>query len=383
MSDARRCARCGADLPAREAPGAGCSRCLLALGLSAGLPAPGGEPASASSESPSPEPPEGIGPFRVVDILGTAGDSVVYLAEEGPPACRPVALRVVGAAVNAEEILSRFEADRQALACLSHPGIAKLLDVGTTEGGRPYFATEWIPGVPATEYCDRARLGVRERVELFAEVCEAVEQAHRRGLLHGDLKPSNILVMEENGRPRARVTDFGIAGALDRRLTPDALLTARGLLVEQPAYVSPEQCQAGGATVDTRSDTYSMGALLYELLVGVPPFETRRLVRAEWSETVRVIQQEGPPLPSARVGTLGGAAASEAATQRRTEPRRLARELRGDLDWIVLKALEKDPSRRYLSAGGLASDLRRWLAGEPVAPGLRSLARRLLSGLRP
>ena len=382
MSKARRCARCGADLPAREAPGAGCSRCLLALGLSAGLSALSGEP-SASPESPSLGPPEGTGPFRIVDVLGTAGDSVVYLAEEGPPTCRKVALRVVEPAVNGDESLSRFESDRQALARLSHPGIAKLLDVGTAEGGHPYFVTEWVPGVPVTEYCDRERLGVRERVALFVAVCDAVEEAHRGGLLHRDLKPSNILVMKENGRPRARVTDFGIAGALDRRLTPDALLTARGLLVAQPAYVSPEQCEAGGDAVDARSDVYSMGALLYEMLVGVPPFDARRLVRAGWSETVRVIRQEAPPPPSARVGTLGGAAASEAALQRRTEPRHLARELRGDLDWIVVKALEKNPSLRYLSAGGLATDLRRWLAGEPVAPGLRSLARRLLGALRP
>jgi serine/threonine protein kinase len=383
MSENRRCARCGADLPARSAPETGCSRCLLALGLSAGLPVSGREPAPAPSDDPSTEPPERIGPFRVVDVLGTAADSVVYLAEGEAQVRRPVAVRVVGGAVDTAQALARLEADREALASLGHPGIAKLLDVGTAEGGRPYVVTEWVPGVPVTEYCDRERLGVRERLGLFVEVCEAVEEAHGRGLVHGELKPSNILVTGEKGRPRPRVTDFGIAGALDRRLTADTFFTPRGLLVAQPAYTSPEQCGPAGHVADRRSDVYAMGVLLYELLVGAPPFDTGRLVRAGWAETARVVREEQPPRPSARVGARGGAAASEAALRRRTEPPRLARELRGDLDWIVLKALEKDPSRRYPSAAALASDLRRRLAGEPVVPGLRSLARRLLGRLRP
>jgi serine/threonine protein kinase len=377
MADERRCPRCGAVLPAG---GGECTRCLLALGLTEGL-TPQTDP-GLSSPDPGAELPERIGAYRILDTLGSGGMGVVYLAEQEEPVRRRVALKVVRPGLDSGDVLGRFAAERQALALMDHPGIAKVFDAGTTDDGRPYFAMEWVAGVPITEYCDRERLTSRQRLELFVEVCEAIQHAHTKGVLHRDVKPSNVLVTEAEGRARPKVIDFGVAKALGPKLTEQTLYTALGVLVGTPGYMSPEQSEPTPAGVDTRSDIYSLGVLLYELLVGEPPFEPRRLRKAGWAGMVRIIQHEEPPRPSRRVTTLAGATATDVAERRRTEPRRLARELRGDLDWIVLKALEKDRSRRYQSASGLGLDIQRHLRDEPVVASPPSLVGRIGRALR-
>ncbi len=378
MVDARRCARCGATLPPRQGEGESCPRCLLALGLSTGFASLVGASGASPSDGVAPDFPDSIGGFRILDTLGERSQGVVYLAEQTQPVRRKVALKVVRAGLDSREVLTRFEAERQALALLSHPGIAKVLDAGTTEDGRPFFPMEWVPGVPITEHCDRERLTVHQRLELFVEVCEAVQHAHAEGLTHGNIKPSNVLVTEEDEGPRPKVLDFGVTRALDQRLTEETLSTAVGLLVGAPGYASPEQLVETHPGIDSRSDVYSLGVLLYELLVGVAPFESRRLRQAGWAKMVRIVREEEPQRPSARVTTLGGAPASEVGIRRRTEPRRLIKEFRGDLDWITLKALEKDRSRRYQSAYDLGLDIRRHLRGEPVTAGPSDFSRRLI-----
>lgn len=377
MVDTSRCERCGAILPSRRGGGESCPRCLLALGLSAGLGPLGDAPGA-------PDVSESIGGFRVLDTLAQGRTGVVYLAEQTEPVRRKVALKVVRAGLDSHAVLSRFEAERQALSLVSHPGIAKVLDIGIAKNGKPYFAMEWVPGVPITEHCDRERLTLPQRLELFVEVCEAVQHAHAGGIIHGGIKPSNVLVTEENEGPRPKILDLGVARALGQRLTAEALDTARGLLSGAPWYVAPEQTQSDGPDTerDARSDVYALGVLLYELLAGAPPFEARRLRQAGWTEMVRIIQQEEPPRPSARVAMLEATAASEVALRRRTEPRRLVKELRGDLDWINLKAVQKDRARRYASAYDLGLDLRRHLRDEPVTAGPTGLGSRLGKALR-
>jgi len=377
MGDETRCPRCGAGL---LAAGDACSRCLLALGLGAGGLTEGG-PTPASQDEASSGIPERLGRFRLLDLLSAGDTSVVYLAEEEPSA-RRVALRVLDGKPDAQEILSRFETERGALARASHPGIASVVDGGVSEEGCPWFAAEWVPGVPITEFCDRRRLTVRQRLALFVEVCAAIEHGHAMGLSHLSLDPGKLLATEEDGGPRVRVIDLGMARVLDRRPSEQMLYSGRGLLEGTLGYFSPEQLDPAGLDPDARTDVYALGALLYELLVGVTPFESRRLLRKGWAGMTRIVQQETPEPPSRRVAALGSTRFSEVIAQRRTEPRRLVRELRGDLDWITLKALEKEPSRRYASAGGLGFDVRQVLDGEPVAPGLGSLGRRLLRALR-
>ena len=384
MVDTRRCGRCGATLPPRQGGGESCPRCLLVLGLSTGSGSLVGASGASPSDGVAFDFPD-IDGFRILDTLGEGSLGVVYLAEQTQPVRRRVALKVVRARLNTREVLARFEAERAALALLSHPGIAKVLEAGTAEDGCLFFAMEWVPGVPITEHCDRERLSTLQRLGLFVEVCEAVQHAHAEGLTHGNIKPSNVLVTEEDEGPRPKVLDLGVARALDQRLTVEALDSARGLLSGTPWYVPPEQTQPESPTEtlvgplegDARSDVYALGVLLYELLAGVPPFEARRLRQAGWAEMMRVIQQEEPPRPSARVTTLDTTAASEVAVRRRTDPRRLVKELRGDLDWITLRALEKDPPRRYQSAYDLGLDMRRHLRHEPVSAGPPGLGGRL------
>ncbi len=312
--------------------------------------------------------PDRIGPYRLLEKLGEGGMGVVYLAEQQEPIQRRVALKIIRLGMDSDEVIARFESERQALAMMNHPGIAGVLDAGTTERGAPYFVMEHVPGIPITDFCDRHRLGFGQRLELFAAVCRAVHHAHQKGIIHRDIKPSNVLVVVADGEPRPKVIDFGVAKATHQRLTEQTLFTQQGRMVGTPEYMSPEQAEMSRLDVDITTDIYSLGVLLYELLTGALPFERERLRRAGYAEIQRIIREEEPEKPSTRVSGAG-ANAEEVANRRHTAAEALARRLRGDLDWITMKALEKDRVRRYQSATELAADVGRHLAKEPVIAG--------------
>jgi tetratricopeptide (TPR) repeat protein len=290
---------------------------------------------------------------------------VVYLAEQEQPVRRKVALKIIKPGLDSAQVIARFEAERQALALMDHPNIAKVLDAGTTESGRPYFVMELVHGVPFTRYCDENRLTPRERLALFVPVCQAVQHAHQKGIIHRDLKPSNVLVAPYDGRPVVKVIDFGVAKAAGQKLTERTLFTEFGAVLGTLEYMSPEQAELNNQDIDTRSDVYSLGVLLYELLTGTTPLTKARMKQAAFTELLRLIREEEPPRPSARLSESREALPSISA-QRQTEPAQLTRLVKGELDWIVMKALEKDRGRRYETANGLARDLQRYLADEPV-----------------
>ena len=311
-----------------------------------------------------PSPPESIGPYRILQVLGAGTMGVVYLAEETEPVRRQVAVKVVRAGLNSREVLARFDAERQALAVMNHPGIAKVLAAGATVSGEPYFAMELVRGLSLTEYCNVRKLSVDDRVALFIAVCQAVQHAHQKGVIHRDLKPTNVLVGEHDGRPQPKIIDFGIAKALGQQLTQQTLVTRWGQAIGTPAYMSPEQAESSNLDVDTRSDIFSLGVMLYELLVGSLPLDPDAVGINVF--LVRLISgATNPPTPSARLRTLGDGDRT-IAIARRTDPAHLRSALRGDLDWIVMKALEPDRTRRYETANALAMDLKRHLASEPV-----------------
>jgi serine/threonine protein kinase/WD40 repeat protein len=323
-------------------------------------------PSAATVTQPTPERPGSwIGPYKLLQQLGEGGMGVVFMAEQTEPVRRRVALKVIKPGLDSAQVLARFEAERQALALMDHPNIARVLDAGATEGGRPYFVMELVHGVPLTRYCDENRLTPRERLGLFVPVCQAIQHAHQKGVIHRDIKPTNILVTLHDGRPVPKVIDFGVAKAIDQRLTERTLFTQFGTIVGTLEYMAPEQAEMSGLGVDTRSDVYSLGVLLYELLTGTTPLEQERLKQAAILELLRVIREEEPPRPSERISTSGEKLATIAAA-RGTEPAKLSRLVRGELDWIVLRCLEKDRTRRYESASGLARDVERYLADEPV-----------------
>ena len=350
-----------------------------------------GEPAATMAMPTATEQPGSkIGPYKLLQQIGEGGFGVVYMAEQTQPVRRKVALKLIKPGMDTREVIARFEAERQALALMDHPNIAKVLDAGTTgkvEGresrvesqkaldpgpsaldppGRPYFVMELVHGVPMTEFCDDNRLTTRERLELFVAVCRAVQHAHQKGIIHRDLKPSNVMVTMRDDRPAPKVIDFGISKALSQQLTEKTLFTAYGQMIGTPLYMSPEQAQLNEIDVDTRSDVYSLGVLLYELLTGSTPFDKETLHKSGFEEMRRMIREVDPPRPSARISTLNAELLSTVSGKRRIDSRKLSPSYRGELDWIVMKALEKDRNRRYETASTFAADVERYLADEPV-----------------
>jgi tetratricopeptide (TPR) repeat protein len=314
----------------------------------------------------SEQPGDRIGRYKLLQEIGTGGFGVVYMAEQEEPVRRRVALKVIKLGMDTKEVIARFEAERQALALMDHPNIAKVLDAGATASGRPYFVMELVKGERITEYCDKHNLPTRQRLDLFVQICHAIQHAHQKGIVHRDIKPSNILVSMLDGTPVPKVIDFGIAKATGQRLTEKTFFTAMGDFVGTPAYMSPEQAEMTGLDVDTRSDIYSLGVLLYELLTGKTPFDPKELLSQGIEAMRRAIREEEPRRPSTRLTTMDQGELTTAAERRQTDAPKLVHAVRGDLDWIVMKCLEKDRTRRYETANGLALDLQRHINNEPV-----------------
>jgi len=331
---------------------------------------------STATAFPPDRAPERIGPYKILEKIGEGGMGVVYLAEQEAPLRRRVALKVIKPGMDSKQVLARFEAERQALALMNHPGVAKVFDAGATPEGRPYFVMEHVAGLPITDYCDKHLLDNQQRLELFIQVCEAIQHAHQKGIIHRDIKPSNVLVAVQDGKPVSKVIDFGVAKATGQRLTERTLFTEQGVLIGTPEYMSPEQAEMTALDVDSRTDIYSLGVLLYELIVGALPFDAKALRRAGFDEIRRTIRDVDPPRPSVRLTTLGDQS-TESARRRRTELRMLRRELQGNLDGITMHALEKDRARRYGSPSEMAEDIRRHLRDEPVLAHAPSASYRL------
>jgi WD40 repeat protein/serine/threonine protein kinase len=358
---------------------------LLALQETADsfLEAPAAELPTTIDEPLREGPGTVIGPYKLLEEIGEGGFGVVFRAEQTRPVRRQVALKLLKAGMDTRQVVARFEAERQALALMDHPNIARVFDGGETASGRPYFVMELVRGVPITTFCDQHQLSVRGRLELFGPVCQAIQHAHQKGIIHRDLKPSNVLVALHDGVPVPKVIDFGIAKATSQPLTDKTLFTGMAQLIGTPLYMSPEQAALGGLDIDTRSDIYALGVLLYELLTGTTPFDRERFKEAGYDELRRIIHEEEPAKPSSRISTLAQPAAERVSEQRRTDPRRLCQQCRGELDWIVMKCLEKDRGQRYQTVSGLAMDIQHYLADEPVQAGppsagyrLRKLARK-------
>src|SRR5437867_8267940 len=353
-----------------------------------------------------------IGRYKLLEKVGEGGCGVVYVAEQTEPVRRPVALKVIKLGMDTKAVVARFEAERQALALMDHPNIAKVLDAGTTGPvepssrggesahasrsesqsrltsaatigmGRPYFVMELVRGIRITDYCDQANLSTKERLDLFIKVCQAIQHAHQKGIIHRDIKPSNILVTLHDGVPVPKVIDFGIAKATEGRLTDATVYTQLHQFIGTPAYMSPEQAEMSGLDIDTRSDIYSLGVLLYELLAGSTPFDAKELMASGIDAMRKTIREKEPVRPSTRLATLKGEELTTPAKRRSSDAPKLIHLLRGDLDWIVMKCLEKDRTRRYDTANGLAADLKRHLSNEPVVARPPSAAYRLQKALR-
>jgi serine/threonine protein kinase/WD40 repeat protein len=367
MSQPVNCPKCGVKLPA-DAPKGLCPSCLFREATSI-FEKPSSVSASrefALTATVIEEPGDKIGPYKLVEKIGEGGCGIVYLAEQEEPVRRRVALKVIKLGMDTKSVIARFEAEGQALALMDHPNIAKVFDAGTTPTGRPYFVMELARGVKITDYCDQQGLSTAERLELFVKVCHAIQHAHQKGIIHRDIKPSNILVTGNDGLAEPKVIDFGIAKATQGRLGGETFFTAFEQFVGTPAYMSPEQAETGGVDIDTRSDIYSLGVLLYEMLTGRTPFDTKELVAGGLEEVRRVIRDKEPARPSTRLTRMETGDLTTTASRRKTDAPKLIRSVRGDLDWIAMKALEKDRARRYPTVNGLAMDIRRHLNSEPI-----------------
>ena len=311
--------------------------------------------------------PDRIGPYKILDIAGEGGMGVVYLAEQQEGVVRRVALKIIKLGMDTREIVARFESERQALALMNHPFIAQVYDAGATDTGRPYFVMEHVPGIPIHRYCDKQRLGTAGRLQLFLKVCDAVHHAHQKGIIHRDLKPSNILVASSDGRAVPKVIDFGVSRATNQRLTEQTVFTEMGRLIGTPEYMSPEQAEMSSLDVDTRTDIYSLGVILYELLTGRLPYDLEPIKEKGYDAIRQAIRDDDPALPSTRIAELKDDDALAAILKnRRTTRAALRKTIRGDLDWITMKALEKDRTRRYPTAYELAEDIERHIRHEPV-----------------
>jgi serine/threonine protein kinase len=320
------------------------------------------------------------GKYKLIEAIGEGGLGSVYMAQQTEPVKRAVAVKVIKAGMDSAQVLARFEAERQALAMMDHPNIAKVFDAGTTDGGRPFFVMELVKGTPITQFCDERRLTPRQRLELFVPVCQAIQHAHQKGVIHRDIKPSNVLVALYDDRPVAKVIDFGVAKAAGQSLTEQTLMTGYGAVVGTPEYMSPEQASLNNLDIDTRSDVYSLGVLLYELLTGTTPVDRKSLAKAALLEVLHIVREVEAPRPSAKLSTLD--TLPSVAANRGTEPARLSRLMKGELDWLVMKALEKDRTRRYDTANGLARDIQRYLADEVVEARPPSVAYRVSKFVR-
>jgi serine/threonine protein kinase/tetratricopeptide (TPR) repeat protein len=373
-------AQCGDDAALR-----GAAEELLAAADRAGefLSGPTLPPAPGTTTSTVARPARElrrIGPYKLLQELGEGGFGTVWLAEQEHPVRRRVALKLIKLGMDTRQVIARFEAERQALAMMDHPNIARVYDAGAAENGRPYFVMELVKGVPITQFCDQHHLDIRQRLDLFVQVCQAIQHAHQKGIIHRDLKPSNVLVSLADDKRLVKVIDFGIAKATQARLTEKTVFTELRQMIGTPEYMSPEQAQMSGLDVDTRSDIYSLGVILYELLTGATPFDAKELRSKAYAEMQRVIREEDPPKPSTRLSTMESLPSVAAA--RHTEPAKLSRTVRGELDWIVMKCLEKDRARRYDTANGLAADVMHYLANEPVVAGPVSTAYRVQKFVR-
>jgi serine/threonine protein kinase/tetratricopeptide (TPR) repeat protein len=335
---------------------------------------------SAQASAPAEAAGSRIGPYKLLQALGEGGMGAVFLAEQTEPVKRRVALKIIKAGMDSARVIARFEAERQALALMDHPNIARVLDAGTTESGRPFFVMELVKGIPITRFCDQEHLTPRERLELFIPVCQAVQHAHQKGIIHRDLKPSNVLIALYDGKAVPKVIDFGVAKATGQSLTERTMFTEVGQVVGTLEYMSPEQAELNNLDIDTRADVYSLGVLLYELLTGSPPFTAKQLRSAAFTEMLRMIRESEPPRPSTRLSS--SEELPVIAAKRKLEPAKLARLVRGDLDWIVMKCLEKERGRRYETANGLAMDVQRYLSDEPVLASPPSVRYRLGKFLR-
>jgi len=369
MAQENQCPQCGAEMPP-DAPEGLCPKCLMKAVRHESVGATLEE--SGLIEGPGTK----IGRYELMELIGEGGMGLVYLAEQKEPVKRRVALKIIKPGMDSQQVIARFEAERQALALLDHPNIAHVFDAGTTEASRPYFVMEYVKGMSITAYCDQRKLNIEQRLRLFEQVCEAIHHAHQKGIIHRDIKPSNILVSVHGDKAVPKIIDFGIAKAITQPLTEKTFVTLQGQLLGTPEYMSPEQVDLAIQDIDTRSDIYSLGVVLYELLAGVLPFEHESLARLGFAEVQRTIREQEPASPSVRLTNLGEQAKTIAAS-RDTHAVALAKRLYRELEWIPLKAMRKDRCRRYRSASEMADDIRNYLNGLPLIAGPDSAMYRL------